>query len=71
MTERPAGNIRAKSTDWGDLPYFLAIVRNGALRAAAASLQVNHATIARRLANLENDYAVRLFERSIDGLVLT
>ncbi len=71
MTEQPLGSTRAKPADWGDLPYFLAIARNGSLRAAAASLQVNHATIARRLANLETDYAVRLFERSVDGLVLT
>jgi DNA-binding transcriptional LysR family regulator len=71
MAGQALNNGRAKPADWGDLPYFLAIARSGSLRAAAGSLHVNHATIARRLANLETDYAVRLFERSVDGLVLT
>ncbi len=71
MTEPTTSRVRIKPADWGDLPYFLAIARSGSLRAAAAHLGVNHATIARRLANLETDYAVRLFDRSVDGLVLT
>lgn len=71
MTTHFSSGARAKPCDWGDLPYFLAIARNGSLRSAAASMRVNHATIARRLASLESDYAVRLFERSVEGLVLT
>ena len=39
--------------DWQDLRIFLALGRHGSLSAAARTLAVNHATIARRIRSLE------------------
>lgn len=39
--------------DWDNLRIFLAIARAGQILAAAKSLQLNHATVARRLDALE------------------
>ena len=58
-------------TDWTKLPYFLAVARSGSLRAAALHLNATHATIDRNLRALEEDYGVRLFDRSRQGLTLT
>ena len=40
--------------DWDDVRYFLAIARGGSVRAAAERLGVNHSTVLRRIAQLEN-----------------
>lgn len=39
--------------DWDSLRYFNAFVREGSLAAAARSLDVEHATVARRISALE------------------
>jgi DNA-binding transcriptional LysR family regulator len=39
--------------DWDDLRYFMALADNGSLAAAARKLGVEHATVARRVAALE------------------
>ena len=39
--------------DWDDVRYFLAVARGGSVRAAAERLGVNHATVLRRIAQLE------------------
>lgn len=57
--------------DWNDLRFFLAIEKFGTIRAAAKELGVTHATVSRRLENLELDLKTRLFDRSIKGHVLT
>jgi len=57
--------------DWDDLKYFLAVAEHGTLTAAAGLLRVNHTTIARRIAMLENSKRVRLFDRSPEGYALT
>lgn len=57
--------------DWDDLKYILAIYRHGGLSAAARSLDVNHATVSRRLAALEDRLSVRLFERFANGMTTT
>lgn len=56
---------------WDDIRIFLALARAGTSRAAADSLGVNQSTVSRRLARLEQDAGVRLFERLPGGLVLT
>lgn len=56
---------------WANLPYFLAVARTGSLRAAAEVTTSTHATVRRRIDALEAAYDARLFERSVDGLVLT
>jgi DNA-binding transcriptional LysR family regulator len=39
--------------DWDDVRYFLAVARGGSVRAAAERLGVNHSTVLRRIAQLE------------------
>ena len=57
--------------DWKLLPYFLAAVRGGSLRAAAEQTGATHATVRRQLEALEDTYGVKLFRRGQDGLHLT
>lgn len=58
-------------TNWDDVRFFLAVARNGSIRAAAAALDVNHATVSRRVAAMEKDLGVRLFEKLPTGYVIT
>ena len=51
--------------------YSLAAFREGSCAAAGARLGVNQSTISRRIAALENDLGVRLFDRMPEGLVPT
>src|ERR1700761_3920158 len=57
--------------DWDDVRYFLAIARGGSVRAAAERLGVNHATVLRRIAQLEDRLGVQLFEKLPSGYRLT
>jgi DNA-binding transcriptional LysR family regulator len=57
--------------NWNDLLYFLAIGRTGTLVKAGKELGVEHTTVARRLAALENALGVKLFLRGPEGLALT
>lgn len=49
--------------DWEDLRFFLAIGKAGSLSGAARILEVNQATVSRRLAALEGQLNVRLVDR--------
>ena len=57
--------------DWQDVRVFLALGRYRSLSAAARALQVNHATISRRIQSLEDSTGEKLVERRPDGYVLT
>lgn len=57
--------------DWDDFRYFLAVARKGSVRAAAATLAVNHSTVSRRIDAFEDRAHARLFERLPSGYVLT
>lgn len=57
--------------DWGDLRFLLATARTGSTSAAAGELGVNQTTVARRIASLEAQLGVQLFERRQDGYRLT
>jgi DNA-binding transcriptional LysR family regulator len=57
--------------DWDDVRYFLAVARGGSVRAAAGRLGVNHATVLRRIAQLEERLGARMFERLPSGYRLT
>ena len=57
--------------DWQDIRVFMALGRHGSLSAAARTLAVNHATIARRIQSLETTLGVKLVERRREGYVLT
>ncbi len=57
--------------DWSDLRSFLAVARSGRLTVAASRLRVDHSTLSRRLAGLEQDLKAKLFDRSPTGYTLT
>lgn len=56
--------------DWDHLKAFLAVARTGRLTAAAQRLKTDHATVARKVAALEEKLRIRLFERSPRGYAL-
>ena len=57
--------------DWDDIRYFLAVARGGSVRSAAERLGVNHATVLRRIAQLEERLGVRMFDRLPSGYRMT
>jgi DNA-binding transcriptional LysR family regulator len=57
--------------DWDDVRYFLAAARGGSVRAAAKHLGVNHATVLRRIAQLEVRLGAQMFEKLPSGYRLT
>jgi DNA-binding transcriptional LysR family regulator len=57
--------------EWDEVRYFLAVARSRSLIAAARSLKVSAATVARRIDALEKRLGARLFERRQTGYVLT
>src|ERR1700748_1658435 len=57
--------------DWDDVRYFLAVARGGSVRAAAERLGVNHATVLRRVAQLEERLGAHMFEKLPTGYRLT
>jgi DNA-binding transcriptional LysR family regulator len=57
--------------DWDDVRYFLAAAREGSVRAAAKRLGVNHATVLRRIAQLEERVGAQMFEKLPSGYRLT
>lgn len=56
---------------WDDFRFVRAVAEKGSLAAAAAVLGVNHSTVFRRLAQVEQQLGSRLFERSRSGYELT
>ena len=57
--------------DWNDIKLFLALVRHGNVRAAAAKAGVSHSTVARRMDAFEKKLGVRLFDRLPTGYATT
>ncbi len=57
--------------NWDDLRYFVALADSGSLAAAARRLRVEHATIARRIAALEEKLGAALVDRRGRRYVLT
>lgn len=57
--------------DWDDVRYFLAAARGGSVRAAAKRLGVSHATVLRRIAQLEARLGAQMFEKLPSGYRLT
>jgi DNA-binding transcriptional LysR family regulator len=56
---------------WDDIRYFLAVARGGSVRSAAERLGVNHSTVLRRVAQLEQRLGARMFEKLPSGYRLT
>jgi DNA-binding transcriptional LysR family regulator len=57
--------------DWDDVRYFLAVARGGSVRSAAQRLGVNHTTVLRRIAQLEERLGARMYEKLPAGYRLT
>ncbi|MGH7103884.1 MAG: LysR family transcriptional regulator [Acetobacteraceae bacterium] len=57
--------------DWDDIRYFLAAARGGSVRSAAEHLRVNHSTVLRRIAQLEERLGTHMFEKLPSGYRLT
>ncbi len=57
--------------NWNDLRFFLELSRRGRLVSAARKLHVDHTTVSRRIAALEEELNVRLFDKSPLGYKLT
>src|SRR6185369_8603325 len=57
--------------DWDDLRFVLAVERAGSILGASRALDVDKATVSRRIAGLEAALGVLLFERRPSGLQVT
>ncbi len=57
--------------DWDNARVFLAVARSGQMLGAARKLGLDHATVSRRIANLEGALGVKLIERRTNGCALT
>lgn len=57
--------------NWDDIRFFLELGRQASLSAAARRLKVDHSTVARRIALLEKQLGLRLFDRLPRGYALT
>src|SRR6516164_6965031 len=69
--KRPPQSSRG-AMDWDDVRVFLAIAREGSMRAAGRALGLSQPTIARRLAAFEATFGgPALFERLPEGLRLS
>jgi DNA-binding transcriptional LysR family regulator len=56
---------------WDDLRIFIACVESGSFRAAGRALNLDSATIVRRIDRLEHQLEEQLFNRLAEGIVLT
>lgn len=57
--------------DWDNARVFLAVARSGQMLGAARKLGLDHATVSRRIANLEAGLGIKLIERRTNGCALT
>jgi DNA-binding transcriptional LysR family regulator len=53
--------------DWDDVRYFLAVAARDSVRAGAERLGVNHSTVLRRIAQLEERLGAHMFEKLPSG----
>jgi DNA-binding transcriptional LysR family regulator len=61
----------SQSLDWNDLKYLRALKHAGTVAAAARELAVDHSTVSRRLAALEEAIGSQLLRRTPEGLCFT
>ena len=57
--------------NWDDVRIFLAVARSGQILAAARRLELNHATVGRRVTALEEALQCKLLIRHTNGCDLT
>ena len=65
------GVMLARTMDWNDLRFFLAVAREGSTLAAGRKLRTSQTTVARRIAALEEALGFPLFEKRQAGYALT
>ncbi|GAA3877166.1 LysR family transcriptional regulator [Celeribacter arenosi] len=53
--------------NWDDYRFVLSVARTGSVSGAARELGVNHATVLRRVAGIEQRLGVQLFDKSVRG----
>jgi DNA-binding transcriptional LysR family regulator len=56
--------------NWDDLRYVLAVTAAGSVSGAARALQVNHATVLRRIASFETAHNIEIFDKSARGYAI-
>ena len=64
-------NGETNTVNWDDVRVFLAVARAGQILGAARRLALNHATVSRRVAALEESLKTKLFRRLTTGSELT
>ena len=70
--QRSPGPVHERTgLDWGNLRFFLELARTGSLSRAAQRLAVDRATVGRRIAALEQELGLELFERGPQGWTRT
>lgn len=57
--------------NWDDVRIFLSVARAGQILGAARRLELNHATVSRRIAALERELGAKLFRRLTTGSEMT
>ncbi|MEP5765702.1 MAG: LysR family transcriptional regulator [Halieaceae bacterium] len=57
--------------NWDDLRFLLAVARSGSMSGAARDLEVNHATVIRRIRSLEEQLGTSLFDRTGHSYAIT
>jgi DNA-binding transcriptional LysR family regulator len=65
------GSTREVRMNWDDVRIFLAVARAGQILGAGRRLGLNHATVSRRVAALEEALGAKLFQRLTTGTELT
>lgn len=60
-----------KNLNWDDLKFFLALHEANTVSKAAERLNVNYATVSRRIDRLEDTLKLKLFDRTQDGFIST
>ncbi len=66
-----AVKIRTGQFDWEDLRVLIELARHGSLSATAREMGITHATVGRRIGNLERDLGLPLFVRESGRYILT
>lgn len=59
------------NTNWDCYRYFIAAAESGSLTGAAKKLGSNQPTVGRQIDALESALGIKLFQRSVKGLILT
>ena len=57
--------------NWDDMRFVLAVADHGSVASAARVLNVNHATVLRRIAAFETQHGLKVFERTTQGYQLS